>query len=194
MANDNCGPAGSPADPFKEPTKTEIHEFSQMEAGSYRAVAVPLRTTLTDTVFTGADTYQVPTTHNLIISSITGHLALIDLFSEDGTVDTGAFTVIPTIHELMLVKAMNCRLQISNQTRTQPLFDGGQLQLSDLLEIAGGRPLDFQYPHIVPNGETIEMTAELVQKTSADELAHIVGGDTSYGVTLVGNLVRVRPS
>lgn len=152
------------------------HEFEQ--------AAITMRTRLTTSTTSGTQTFRVRSTHVLLIKSIRGHLAFNAVTGE-----TLAITGVgnPGVLERMQIKAMNCRMTLENQDRTIPLFAGGQdLPLSQILTNLGGKPLEFDPPHIVLPGQTLSLATTLQDTTGA-----IVGGSTDYGVQVDGYWLRV---
>ena len=150
----------------------------------YERATVTMRTRLTTTTTSDTRVFRNRATHSMLILSIRGHLAFNAITSE-----TLAITGIgnPFILDRAMMKAMNCRLQLSNQDRQIPLFEGGQdLALSTILPEVGGAPIYYDPPHIVLPGQTVLLSSALQDTTGA-----IVGASTDYGVNLDVVFVRV---
>jgi len=151
----------------------------------YEQVAITMRTRLTTSTTSGNQTFRVRSDCALLIKSIRGHLAFNDPDGETLSI-TGLGNA--TVLDRIMIKSMNCRLQLENQDRTVPLFAGGQdLPLSQILCHIGGKPVEFDPPHIVLPGQTLSLNTALQDTASA-----IVGGSTDYGVQIDGYWLRVN--
>jgi hypothetical protein len=139
------------------------------------------------TATTGTDTYKVPDTHRLAITSIRGHLAMLNQTAE-------AALAIPfalfTEQGKMITKANNCRIRLLNLDTKTRITDGRldeTISLASILPLAGGAPLNYDsMPHVVLGGQTLRMDATLV-----DNAVTVLGANTEYGVQLSGYLVRI---
>jgi len=198
-----CEPLSRPNGDAIQPLRSLLYELSQeLSPEDYRGVQIPMVATLGATAGSATINYRVPNTHNLVITTIVGELAMVDIFNEllavkngsDATRGVGDFSASPDVLGRLLLKAMNCQIGLTNADRTQPLFENGKMNLSTILTMTGGRPVDWSAtPHIVPKGETLQADISLVQ-TGAGDNAKVVGGNTVYGVVLSGVLVRVARS
>lgn len=188
-----CEPVSAPAN-MNQSVRSRVYELGQqLSPEDYRAVAVPLYAVLNAAATSGSDTYRVPATHNLAIEQIRSHLVLKafdqELLTLNHASDVTKGVGAPTITDRVRLKAMNCRLDLKNSDREQKLFDNHSLALASLLS-GMGDPLDFSVePHIVPAGETLLMNATLINTD-----AKMIGGDTEYGLVLIGKLIRVARS
>lgn len=199
-----CDPISAPNGNVIQPIRSMLFELSQeLSPEDYRGIQVPMTATLGATASGANVSYKVPNTHNLIITTIVGELALVDVFNEilavkngtDATKGIGDFSASPDVQGRILLKAMNCQIGLTNADRSQPLFDNGTMNLSTILTMAGGRPVDWSAtPHIVPAGELLQASINLTQAGSTGDVAKLVGGNTIYGVVLSGVLVRVNRS
>jgi hypothetical protein len=206
-ANDHqiggCEPVGAPTKGYQS-IRAKLYEIAKdLSPEDYRVVAVTLKATLGVGTTSGSDTYRVPATHEFVIEEIRGHLALTQFDSElhamnhasdgtkgIGTSDPTAVSAVLSLRDRMLMKAMNCRLDLKNSDREQKVFDNQSLSLASILAYVGSPPADVSdEPHIVPAGETLIMNAALINVD-----AKMLGGLTEYGVTLVGKLIRVAKS
>lgn len=195
-----CEPVGAPTKGYQS-IRSRIYEIAKdLSPEDYRAVAVTLKALLGTGTTSGSDTYRVPATHEFVIEEIRGHLALTQFDSEvlgmnhasDATKGIGTSDVNGTLalRDRLLMKAMNCRLDLKNSDREQKLFDNQSLSLATILAFVGSPPTDLsEEPHIVPAGETLILNATLINVD-----AKMLGGLTEYGVTLVGKLIRVAKS
>lgn len=180
-----------------EPIRAMVHELGPggLSPEDYRAEIVPLVKQFAVGDTSGSQTFRAPATHNFVIEQIMGVCALVDFANETLNLSTekvGDFSSNPNIPARVLMKAMNCRVTLQNTDRSVNVIDGGlgSLNLSAILPMVGGRVIDYSSkPHILPAGETLSMTATLIQN-----VANIRGGATEYGLLLVGTLVRVKAS
>jgi hypothetical protein len=182
-----------------------IWEQTQLSPEDYRGVAIQLFATLGTGATSGSDSYRVPSTHELSIKQIVGHIALIDVFNEVrdvgpaagptlGISDQSGATAALSFLGRVAAKAMNCAVDLQNQDRTQKVIDNHPMSLATILTLIGGRPLDWsESPHLVPAGETLLLNVALLQTTGLD-VAKIIGGNTQYGITLIGDLIRTAKS
>lgn len=182
--------------------RSRVYELTQLSPEDYRGVVVPIYATLGTAAFTGSDTYRVPTTHEFAIKQIVGHIALVGVNDETrdppgtgavatlGIADQSGATAALSLMNRIAMKAMNCTVDLRNSDREQKLFDNHSLSLATIVTLIGGRPIDWsETPHIVPAGETLALNVGLIQQTAA-----LVGGNTQYGVVLIGDLIRVAKS
>lgn len=195
-----CEPVGAPSKGYQS-IRARMYELAKdLSPEDYRAVLVTLKATLGSGTTSSSDTYRVPATHEFVIEEIRGHLVLTQFDSEllamnhasDATKGIGSseLTGTLTLRDRILMKAMNCRLDLKNSDREQKLFDNQSLALSSILSIVGGPPASREdEPHVVPAGETLILNAALINTD-----AKMLGGLTEYGVTLVGSLIRVAKS
>lgn len=183
---------------YIQPVRTRIYDLTQLSPEDYRAVGVTMHATLGAAATTGQDSFRVPTTHELVILEIRGHLALIDLDNEvlnqanpsDATKGLGNHTSNPDIVGRIAGKAMNVKVNLKNSDREQKIFDGKPIGLADILTTIGGKALDYELtPHIVPAGETLLLELSLVQTA-----APWVSGNMECGIVLTGVLVRTARS
>lgn len=176
-----------------------LRELVGLDPEKYRGIMIPLAATLSGATTTKTATYRVPNTHQLVIHEIVGHLAFNDVaageFDATGAaIQTSIKAATPAdMPGRALLKAMNCHITLQNSDRSQPVIDssgGAKLSLASVLPMTGGNAVDFRKaPHIVPNGETLELTVEL-----EDNTADVLGGETEYGLVLIGTLIRVENS
>lgn len=195
-----CEPVGAPKNATQS-IRARVYELAKdLSPEDYRSVAVTMKTVLGAGATSGSDTYRVPTTHEFVIEEIRGHLVLTQFDSEilamnhasDVTKGIGSSESNGTLRlaDRLLMKAMNCRLDLKNSDREQKLFDNQSLALASILSFVGSPAVDrLAAPHIVPAGETLVLNTALINTD-----AKMLGGLTEYGVVLVGNLIRVAKS
>ncbi len=188
-----CEPVSAPKGAAQS-IRARVYELTQLSPEDYRGVIVPLYATCGPGVVSGSDTYRVPTTHELAIYQIGGLLTLDNYLTEYKTVvDAGDATRgfgDPDLVGRVLMKAMNAMVDLKNSDREQKLIDNHPTPLSTLLRVVGGNVIDWSAaPHIVPAGETLTMSVTL---TNQD--VKMLGGNTKYGVVLLGHLIRVAKS
>lgn len=162
-----------------------IRELTQIQQEEYRRVSIALYKSMS-AVGTDFDTYRVPGTHKLAITGVRGHLAMIGMASE--VLNLGNLTSNTSVQDRALMKAMNCRVALKNDDDNVKLTEGRDLSLADILELAGGKELDWaDAPHVIERGKTIRADMTLVQSD-----AYVLGGATEYGVVINGILLRTR--
>lgn len=168
-----------------------LSEIAQSDNAEFLRVIIPLKVVLTN-IGNDIDSYKVPTGYKLAISEIRGHLATLDLDSEDG-VNIGAIVNNLSLQDRILAKAMNCRIKLQNQDTNDNIvedtnrFSDG-MSLATILPLVGGEPIRFAPPleHTIPSGHTVKMTASIVSNATGLDVAPV-----EYGVTIVGTLVKV---
>lgn len=167
------------------PSKQELDEIRKLTSDDYREVAVDLNAALSNTVASGTDTYQVPTTHKFVIRKVLPHLVITDPATETAF-GSGIAGTAYSDHEKF--KASNCRVTLTNTESNEKLMgENNPVPLSALLS----DPVDWgDMPHIVSPGAVLQLDVSLV----SSGISAYVGGTTEYGVVLVGALVRVRAS
>jgi len=163
-------------------TKQDLDEVRKLTSDDSRDVAIDLNAALSNTVASGSDTYQVPTTHKLVIKKIRPHLVITDPATETAFA-TGIAATAYSDHELF--KKSNCQVTVTNTESNEKIVgENNPVPLSSI-----GLGID-DLNHIVSPGAVIQLDVELV----STGVSAYVGGTTEYGVVLVGTLVRVRAS
>jgi hypothetical protein len=196
----NCKPLDPNAPVNKaDSVRSYLSDLLSLDPEKYRGVMIPLGVKLSGvSQLAGSNTYRVPSTHQLVIHEIFGHLAMNAIateFNADGTAITASkkASAPADVPGLALQKALNCHITLQNSDRSQKVIDnstGTSLSLASVLPMTGGNAIDFRRaPHIVPAGETLELGVTL-----ADNTAGIIGGETEYGLVLVGTLIRESDS
>ena len=161
----------------------EIREALRAD-GLLRGAVITIADNITTTTAgsTFDKTYKVPSDEILAITAIRGDLLINDFSGETLSVATLGN---PTVSGRLLMKAMNCRLNLVVDDDNRKLFEGQALGLAGILTHVGGHPIEKNPPDIVLDGETLKLTATL-QDTTAD----VVGASTRYGIVIVGDLVK----
>ena len=143
---------------------------------------------MSTTTTSGTDTYEVPNTHIGLITKISGHLAI-----QDWSTETQAVSAVgnPSPVDRLVIKGQNCRVRLQNADKGDYIIGGTvgggeKSTLADFMRAAGGEPVAFDPPHIVSNGEVLEMALDL-QDTASD----VVGGSTRYGLQMQVLLIRI---
>lgn len=144
-----------------------------------------LRAAITTSATTGTVTYRTPANFNGLLFEIQGHLAFNAVTTETQSI---AGIGNPGILERIALKAMNSRIALQNVDRGWKLFSTADKPLSSILSILGGKPLVFNPPYILSDGEALQMDI-----TSQDTAASVIGGSTNVGLDLIALFVRVRP-
>lgn len=192
-----CSPAERPAgDRTVETIRSFIVEGRDLGPEDYRAEVVPLTVQLSSTETSDNVNFKSLQTHNYLIGRIRGICRLLAPMDENLSLInsvTGSEGVgSPTVRDRVLLKAMNCNLQLTNTDNNQDIIDQTVLGASVIME----RPIDLaEAPHILPANMNLELTATLVGGSAnlADNNA-VAGANTEYGVLLEGWYVRVRAS
>ena len=177
----NCPPGTSP---MQQRIRGYLREVLGLSLAQVRGgVGVRLQASLSNTT-PGTDTYKVPADQNLVVFSMQGYVRFTALNTEP-TVMLGSLNPDPS--ERMLVKAMNCLVQVVDSDRTAigGVFDNGETTLGRLMPPLGV-PMTWplEAPQLWESGHTLKATFTLQDSTTA-----IVGNATIYGVLLVGALV-----
>jgi hypothetical protein len=150
------------------------------------------------------DTYRVPGDYNFLVTEIHAHLAMMSLSTENTTgAATTGLTALSGVQNRSAVKALNAFATLVNADRNDLTFvetniinssSNGAVQsplcLGTLLPGCGGAPIkmvdqNYVAPLIVPANERLRLTVVL-----RDAGASL--GQTEYGLTLIGALVRMR--
>ena len=150
------------------------------------------------------DTYRVPGDYNFLVTEIHAHLAMMSLSTENTTgAATTGLTALSGVQNRTATKALNAFATLVNADRNDLTFvetnivnssANGALQsplcLGTLMPLCGGAPIklvdqNYVAPLIVPANERLRMTV-----TMRDAGAAL--GQTEYGLTLIGMLVRMR--
>jgi hypothetical protein len=162
-----------------------------LSANAYRDAAVVLRAVLSSTAPTGQDTFRVPTTHNMVIWGLRGHIANNAPNGANEAALTYGAAAIATVGDLQAAlaqKAMLTRIDLQNSDRNEKMIEGRQLALSDIMAFVGGEKIDWsRAPLVVAAGQTIQLDLSLFVSTTAD-----VGDAFEAGVILDTTLVRCR--
>ena len=167
------------------PSQQDLDAIRKLTSDDYREVVVDLNAALSNTVASGVDTYQVPTTHKLVIRKVLPHLVMTDPAIETAF-STGIAGTAYQDHEKF--KASNCRVTLTNTESNEKIIgENDEVPLSSIM----ADPIDWgEMPHIVSPGAVLQLDVALV----SSGVSAYVGGTTEYGVVLVGALVRVRAS
>lgn len=154
-----------------------------------RGVAVPMFVVMAaGAAVAGSDSYRVPTTHDLVVEEIKGHVVITDLAAEPAS--PAGPIALPSISERIALKAMNAEFDLRNIDREQRIVENHRINVGSLMSVAGGESLKFtKIPHKILAGETLRFDASLINTT-----ATYAAGAARYGIILVGHLVRVARS
>ena len=129
-----------------------------------------------------SDDFRVPEDEDFVIEEIRGHLSFNNWDGETLTI-TGLGQPTPT--DRIAIKAYNARILLENIDSKRKLFDENDISLGDILAASGGQPIrggsGLRPAFVIAHGQTLRMTATLRDTASA-----LVGGESNYGVTLVG--------
>lgn len=172
-----------PNNAFLQPITSRIIEARTITPYDYRAVALPLYTTLGSGQLQGSATYTIPTNMKMRIRQIQVHIAVLD--PADATENgAGIYGGSIDIRQRLYAKAMNCRASLAFQSRTFEVFPQYSFPLSDLMSQNGQGATFIDMPGTLIAGTTIDLNVGLTDSAAALS-------DTEYGIVLVGALIRV---
>lgn len=150
----------------------------------------------------GSDIFRIPGDYNFLIGEVRAHVAMNALSTEDTIGATGPNALVG-VRNRTLVKALNAKVTLVNADRNDLRFTELDIQnsasngavvsplcLGTLLPEAGGAPIKlirngYIAPLIVPGNERLRMNVIIRDGNAAV-------GETEYGLTLLGALVRSR--
>ena len=184
--------APPPPENFIQSLRSRIVEGRTFNPDQYRPIIIPLQVGLSSTRLSGSATYIIPSNQRFLLTQFVPIIVPIDVSDVADSV-TGQFTAgIPavgdvfaggTIEDRLYAKAQNCRINLSLVSDTFQLFPQFSFSLGDLMAENGASSL-VDMPGIIPQGTTINMLASLADATA-------VGGDTQYGLVLMGVFINV---
>jgi hypothetical protein len=150
----------------------------------------------------GTDVYRIPGDYGFLVGEVRAHIAMNALASEDTVGATGPNALVG-VRNRTVVKALNAKVTLVNADRNDLRFTEldvnnssangtilSPLCLASLMPEAGGSPVkliqnSYVMPLIVPGNERLRLTVTLRDGNAAV-------GETEYGLTLIGALVRSR--
>ena len=196
---------------FQQKIRSELTEGLMLSYYDIIPSVLHLRATLTAsgvgprpayTGNSGSDIFRIPGDYNFLIGEVRAHVAMNALASED-TVGAVGPNALVGVRNRTLVKALNAKVTLVNADRNDLRFTELDIQnsasngavvsplcLGTLLPEAGGAPIKlirngYIAPLIVPGNERLRMNVILRDGNAAV-------GETEYGLTLLGALVRSR--
>lgn len=186
--------APPPDNAYIQTLTSRIVEGRTITPYDYRAVVIPLYTTLSTAQPIGSATYTLPSNMKFRLRKITPHIAPL-LVSNETITRPGNFQpqnlagdvfAGGDVIDRLYGKAMNCRVNIALQSRAFDLTFNQAFALSDLMSENGVAPGFADQPGLILQGTTIDLNAGLIDTTAA-----VVGSPTEYGVLLIGSFIRV---
>lgn len=173
-----------PDNAYLQPLTSRIVEGRTITPYDYRTVAIPLYTTLTASVPRGAATYTLPTNMKFRVRQLIPHIALLN--PSDATETFGGALVMDNggVMDRIYTKAMNCRVNLSFQSRAYEVMPNLSFPLSDLLAQSGEAPSFLDMPGSLIQGTTVDINVGLSDTSAAFS-------PTEYGIILVGAFIRV---
>ena len=185
--------APPPRENFIESLRSRIVEGRTLTPYQYRPITISLQVTLGSTSPRGQASFTIPSNQRMLIFQFMPHVVPVTLSNPlDAT--SGVYNVgVPapgdvlaggTVNDLLYAKAQNCRVSLGLVSQTFQLFPQYNFAISDLMSYNGESPSLMDMPGILPQGTTIDLLAAL-QDTGA------AGGDTEYGLVLVGAYIEV---
>lgn len=176
---------------YIESLRSRIVEGRTLNPYQYRPVVIPLQVTLGASRQQGQASFNLPSNQRLLIRQF---IPIVVPKVNDAADDmTGNATSAPgpltfaftgTSEDLLLMKAMNCRIDLGLTSRMYNLFQQMSFPLSDLTSWMGGEGNMKDMPGIMPQGTTIDLTASLTDLNAA-------GSDTQYGLAIAGLYIQV---
>ena len=172
-----------PDNAFLQPITSRIIEARTITPYDYRAVALPLYTTLGAGQLQGSASYTIPTNMKMRIRQLQAHIVVLDPAdaAENGV---GIYAGSIDIRQRLYAKAMNCRASLAFQSRTFEVFPQYSFPLSDLMSQNGQGTTFLDMPGTLIAGTTIDLNVGLIDSNAALS-------NTEYGIVLVGALIRV---
>lgn len=179
-----------------ETLRSRIVEGRTLNSYQYRPVVIPLQVTLGTSRQQGQASFNIPSNQRLIIRQFIPIVVPVNVnaAADDltGNSTTDPTTVVPpttfaftgNADDLLLMKAMNCRIDLGLTSRMYNLFQNYNFPLSDITSWMGGEANLKDMPGIMPQGTTIDLTASLTDLAAA-------GADTQYGLAIAGLYVQV---
>jgi len=178
---------------FIESLRSRIVEGRTLDPYEYRPVVVPVQVTLGSARQQGTATFTIPSNQRMLIRQFVPIVVPRDVSSASDS-PTGQFTVgIPaagdvfaggTIEDRLYAKAQNCRIDLGLNSRMFNLFQQLSFPLASLMSYNGEIAGLADMPGILVQGTTIDLTASLSDLGAA-------GGDTEYGIAILGAYVQV---
>ena len=194
---------------FQQKIRSELTEGLQLSYYDIIPSVLHLRTTLNGagvrpnaTGAAGTDIFRIPGDYNFVVGEVHAHVAMNNL-SQENTVGATGPNALVGVKNRTIVKALNAKVTLVNADRNDLRFTELDIQnsttggtvvsplcLATLMPAAGGSPVrlinkGYIMPLIVPGNERLRLTVQLRDGNAAL-------GETEYGLTLIGALVRSR--
>lgn len=150
-----------------------------------------------------SDVFRVSGDYNFLIGEIRAHLALNSVSTEETGGDLNGFMADTSVKGRMIAKALNTKVSLFNADRNDLRFVENNIQnssvggplvsnlcLASLMPLAGGSSIKliqkgYIMPLVVPGNERLQMNVEFRNAAPTT-------GQTEYGLTMIGALVRMR--
>jgi hypothetical protein len=196
---------------FQQRIRSELTEALQLGYGDIQPCVLHMRVTVAGSGARPNVAIPAPATDqwrntgdmNFIVGEVHAHLAMNELASESTVGATGLNSLVG-VRQRTIVKALNTKVTLVNTDRNNLRFvetditsntaGGGSvlspLSLASLLPAAGGSPVKlisegYVMPYILPAQEQLQLTVSFLD-------GNATLGQTEYGLTLVGALVRSK--
>jgi hypothetical protein len=179
---------------YIETLRSRIVEGRTLNPYQYRPVVIPLQVTLGASTLQGNASFTIPSNQKLILRQFIPHIVPLSVSSPLDAV-SGVYNVgVPAagdvlaggaVEDLLLAKAMNCRVSITLASSTFQLFPRLAFSLADLMRSEADVTTLFDMPGPLPQGTNIYMNASLSDPSAA-------GSDTQYGIVFGGAYVSVE--
>jgi hypothetical protein len=175
--------APPPDNAFLQPITSRILEARTITPYDYRAVVLPLYTTLSSSQLRGSASYTIPTNMKMRVRQIQAHIAVVNP-ADAAEAGVGLYAADVNAQARLYAKAMNCRASLAFQSRTFDVFPQFAFPLSDLMSQNGVVTTFLDMPGTLIAGTTIDLNVSLTDSGAALSA-------TEYGIVLVGSLIRV---
>lgn len=176
---------------YIETLRSRIVEGRTLNPYQYRPVVIPLQVTLGAGRQQGQASFNLPSNQRFLVRQFIPIVVpktndTLDTMTGNATTAPGAltFAFTGTNEDLLLMKAMNCRIDLGLTSRMFNLFQQMNFPLSDATSWFGGEINQKDMPGVLPQGTTIDLTASLTDLAAA-------GSDTQYGLAIAGVYVQV---
>ena len=189
--------APPPDNAYLQPLTSRIIEGRTIVPYDYRAVAIPLYTTLDAGTSKGSASYTIPTNMRFRVRQVIPHIALLSPSADaefpvaDPTFHPGDFApnLDPIyrsggVFDRIYAKAMNCRISLAFQSRAFEVIPNLSFPLSDLFAQSGMSPSFLDMPGSILQGSTLDLNASLND-------TDLGLSPTEYGVILIGSFIRL---
>jgi hypothetical protein len=195
---------------FQQRIRSELTEALQLGYGDIQPCILHMRVTAAGTgtrpnavlPTPGVDQWRNTGDMTLLVGEVRAHLALNEV-TQESTVGATGLNSLVGVRDRVIAKALNTKVTLVNTDRNNLRFvetdiitntNAGSivsaLSLASILPAAGGSPIKliengYVMPYLLPPQEQLQLTVNWLD-------ANATLGQTEYGLTLIGALVRAR--